>query len=56
MLTYPQAVERVRADYAERWAERNPGLTFWVSPEGFEDADDYLVPVDSREYGHRAIG
>ena len=48
-LTYRDAVERVREEYAEEWSSRHPGQTFYPYPTGYADADDYLVPVGARE-------
>ena len=45
MITYVDAMARVRADYADTWLESHPGGTFHMDPDGYEDGSAYLVPV-----------
>ncbi|WP_158864260.1 hypothetical protein [Leifsonia sp. AG29] len=45
MLTYAEAMARVREDYAATWLESHPGGTFHTDPDGYEDGSAYLVPV-----------
>lgn len=48
-LTYADAAERVRIEYADPWSATHPGLTFYVDPAGYADEADFLVPVGPRE-------
>lgn len=45
MITYPDAMARVRADYADTWLASHHGGTFHADPDGYEDDSAYLVPV-----------
>jgi hypothetical protein len=47
-LTYRDAVDIVRAEYAPRWGG-TPG-TLFVSPTGYADPLDFLVPWGAEEY------
>jgi hypothetical protein len=47
-VTFADAVESVREDITARWG--TTGGTPAVSPNGYEDADDYLVNWGAREH------
>lgn len=44
MLTYAEAREAVIASYRDEWLARYGG-NFYADVNGYEDADDYCVPV-----------
>lgn len=46
--TYADAMSVVRAEIAPLWGDTRG--TFYVSPNGYEDATSYFVPWGAREY------
>jgi hypothetical protein len=49
LLTYAEARARVHAALAEAWQAAHPGGTFHVADEGYEDGEDFLVPVGNHD-------